>query len=480
MVEETIYNPDEIEDVNPDAEYRLARGKFARRKFLISGGVGAAVATITGYLLDRLGDSALGALVDAEKQYKDLEQKALTLAGALNRKIDSEVREFEEEYVQGRLGLLVDYELADPADLKDLTEKIEKVGEYADHYDFAERGRIALDRLADKLYGVGSDIYDRTPDVGKDLEHSWFDRLARGLAKATGQEYEPRTREQGAELTKTFRARIRNLCDIYETNEDNLRAQTEVLRDINDYVARTPELSPEERQLYEFIRDEYEKANSGDEFRRDSLREFITGYGRNFDSVDARNRVLLRARESLLRTFDEAEVVYERIRDDKKSLSELQELLDEGISLVEKERTQFRQKTLAYNHEIDERYHRISDYLDGIISDLEGRGIDIETMEETRNSGFLTTRRDMLTRHEGKIAYILGALVGALFGLRTYHSIGKGDELKASKRALEAVAEKGNRNAQIARNLRRGLDDKEETERHINSDNPKYCDGGGI
>ncbi len=373
--------------------------RLSRRDFLKSSGKSITTGMVTGGLcflgLDYAGKRILGVVCDAEKEIKKLGLDIKALSGSLERKLASETEALERHYTNGKLGVYEELGIATPAEISEFEKIIEDGEEFEAHYIFAERAREFKDRIDRRLLSLDDVLESKQPGFMRSIN----DTIRSALGKKSGTE--------GQAYRTVIKQRLTELCKIYDANEDNKTAEVQVLRKLNDYIEHSPQLIDEEKDLLEFLRDQYKKEGS-----KEHLKNFIKNYETNSD----RNETLLKLRASL----SESERLYGAIQDNKKYLTRLQTLLKDGIELKQKIRERVPEEFETYRKQIEEKVNGLRGSVDEIIGELKTRGYDIETREDFVNKkGIFSSSIESIVRTVESVGSLsVGALATGLAYLR--------------------------------------------------------------
>jgi hypothetical protein len=331
-----------------------------RRRFLKSVGIslayGAALGTGANLGIGYLEDKLVGSLAAVEREVRELTLDVRALSGALENKIFTETEILKETYTSGKLGLLQELGIASQSDLDDIEKIIKNSEEIVEHYDVIERLRIYKDRIDNRLLSIDQKVEDSVP-----ILNSPNDFIRRTLGKETG--------EKGRKQRAAVGRRIEGLCRIYDTNENNRIAEGKILERLNQYLANLKDLTPEEREMYIFLKDQYtSEGNKG------HLKDFIKNYNpNNADQV---------AQISLRNYITEVEKLYESVVESKGYALRLQDTLKEGIKLKEEVRGKSIEEFAEDEKAINAKIYELRSVVDQTIDELKEKGYDIETRED--------------------------------------------------------------------------------------------------
>lgn len=394
---------------------KALKRRVSRRVFLTesakASGAAAVVGTAAYKGLDYLAGTISSTMAEAEREIRRLALDVQALSGDLEQRLASETSKLKEHYTQGKLRLYEELGVATPAEISEFEKIIQTSEEFEAHYNFAERARIFKDRLDKRLLSLDEKLESYQPSAMQKLN----DRIRSAFGRPSG--------EEGKKTRSLTRERLESLCKIYDTNEDNRRAEVEVMKKINEYLTQTPNLSEEEKGLLTFLKEQYEKGGKSQE-----LKSFI----RNYNDYGERNDALLKLRSSLT----QAEELYGQIRQNKVYITKLQDLLKQGIALkqevISKSATEFE----AYKSQFKEKIKSLSETVDGIIVELKERGYDIETREDYVSKGTFARSLDRILR---PIVYAGTAISAALAGGLTAYSGFKTRKVKKAQATVKQV-----------------------------------------
>ncbi len=331
-----------------------------RRRFLktagISLGYGALLGTGANLGIGYLERKLVGAFAATEREIRELTLNLRALSGAIEDKISKETQTLKETYNSGKLGTLEELGIASAQDLKDIEQIIENSEKIVEHYDVLERLRIYKDRIDNKLLSIDSKVEDSVPGV-----NGVGDLIRFTMGKDTG--------KKGQDTRAALKRRVSALCQIYDTNENNMIAEGKVLEKLNQYLSGIKDMPLEERGLYMFLRDQYATQGS-----KEHLKTFI----KNFDSYSQDQEVLLRLRAYIT----EIEGVYGKVVESKDYALKLQDALKKGIKLKEDVRSKSAEEFAEQERAINSSIYELKSIVDGTIAELKQKGYDIETREE--------------------------------------------------------------------------------------------------
>ena len=332
---------------------------------------------------------------------------------------------------------------------KDYEEIVENFEKYADHYDSMERLRILGDRLGKRVLqlrqkvdrvgvpldrAVDDELERYQPDFLKGLKDQVRKVFAKNGRKATDQEVQAYFDDREARIDK-----LQSLCKLYDVNEDNRIAQTEITKTINGYLERV-DLIPEERDMYEFLSDEFKKTG-GDSECTGNLVDFIQSY----DRYDPNNSTRL----GLITSIKDAERLHKQIQANKEDVQKLQEYLDDGIKQKQTIREQSTADFKRLEDDVNKEITRLRTGVDGVIAEFEGReGRDIETRREYIDTPYITADTlEWLDNQGGKYVSIsTGITAGALTMGSLLWILGKKRKIRAQGDALKTAEAINKRN----------------------------------
>lgn len=407
-------------DVN-DLKKRSTRREFVKDT-AAAVGVGALAYLAGGQTAYTVLDGyAMDIVAAAEKEVNQGILDLREFSGALEERLESEKKRLEDFYEENVIQIYEEIGEATPQDIQKLERGLEaiinNVGETEDYYNFVERVRILKDRVDKRLMSLDSKLEEMSPEALRKVNDT--------IRKYLGQPYG----EQGKRHREALQGRLETLCKIYDTNSDNRRAQIEVLQTLNSYL-QDSKLSPEEKELYKFLRKEYSK-----EGRCEDLRDFI----QNYETYGERNETLLSLRASLSTLED----TYQKVVENKDYALELQGLLKQGIELKEKVREKSAQEVAKYKEEIERQVSEQKDAIHGFITKLKDKGYGIETRDDLINK----TPMSNAIREKGaeglhRICRATATLTGALGAYLTWNKLGQSRKVRARDDALDqAVAD---------------------------------------
>ncbi len=388
-----------------------------RRVFLTSVAKSAAAGAVlagTSYLgLDYAAKGMRNVVLDAEKEIRKLGLDVKALSGSLERKLVEEARQLKRHYSSGTLRIYEDLGIASPAEISEFEKIIKTSEEFERYYSFAERAREFKDRIDRRLLSLDEKLESYQPKTMQKLN----DAIRSAFGKESG--------EQGKKQRTAIKQRLESLCRIYDANEDNKKAEVEVLKKINEYLEKTPDLLPEEREMLEFLKGKYQTGECEDE-----LKNFI----RNYNNYGERNEALMKLRASL----SEAETLYGDIRQNKQYITKLQDLLKQGIELKERIKDISAGEFDAHKKQIEQRMFGLRTGVDEVIAELRKKGYDIETREEAVNKGMFSRSIEGLLK---PLVFAGSLTAGALGFAGTYFLERKTMQKRAAESALKrAVA----------------------------------------
>ena len=423
---------------------------ISRRNFLkdsmISAVIGTAAGLGTKEGLDYFGEKLSEIGIEADKKIKELGIDIQALSGSLERKLSYETQELKKHYTEGRLKIYEEIGIATPQELSQLEELIKNSEDFEKHYVFSERARIFKDRIDKRLLSLDDKAESMQPGFMRKLN----DYMRDIAGKKTGIE--------GEKERDSIRKRLKDLCLVYDTNEDNRTAETEVLKDINKYL-KTPGLNREEKELYVFLKEEYEKSGS-----KEQLRDFIE----NYDNYGERNNLLLKLRASL----SDSEAIYSKINENKDYMQKLQGLLKDGIELKKDLRnrnlSETRGRVAEFDKEMDYKIKELREGVDSVISELENKGYEIDARKEKIDRG---TFLGYFTKEINSLLKPINSTVsvgaGCLATLLAFNSRRKTRKKRTYQAGFEQVVERHN---EMIDEINRLKSDNESLRKDLNKD----------
>lgn len=433
------------------------RKRMSRRTFFKESGKSIGAAALTGtasfYGLDFVAGRVNNIMQDAEREIRKLALDVKALSGSLERKLAEETKQLEQHYTKGRLKIYEDLGIATPAELQEFEKIIKTSEEFEAYYNFAERAKEFKDRVDRRLLSLDEKLESYQPGFMKGIN----DKIRQAFGKPYG--------EEGKRTRTAIRERLETLCRIYDTNEDNKKAEVQVLKKLNEYIEKTPDITPEEKELLEFLRDQYKRGD-----RSKELKEFI----RNYQNYGERNESLIKLRNSLT----QAEALYGRIKENKQYITRLQDLLKQGISLQEKARAQAPREFEVHKQEIDKKVKTLTDSVDNVILELKRKGYPIETREDYSSKGTFSKAMGNIIK---PLVYMGTAAASLLAGGLTAYTGFKTRKIKTAKATLRHVIKEHDSLAEKYNGLledNQGLES--EIEKYKNHDMPEYNEGAGI
>ncbi len=399
--------------------------KHNRRQFLknigLSTAAGAAAGIGAKVGLDYIANNLIAGIAEAEKQLRETAVDIRALIGTVEKKLAYQTDLLEKHLNSNILKKYEELGIAEPADIKQFEQIIQNSREFEEYYSFAERAKIFKDRIDRRILSLDDKLESMQPG----FMQKFNDMIREFYGKKSAAEIR--------EHNKNIRERLESLCKIYDTNDNNKIAQTEVLTKLNEYLSASNEMkiSPEERELYLILKQECEKNNNSQ-----AVRDFI----RQHNHYDARTETLVRLRTHL----SEAENLYAKIKENKEYVIKLQTLLKDGISQVEKVRTTSEQDFKRQKQEITDKVNELKTTVDNTIQELKKKGYDIETREDYINSGTIAAnvRKGLMPQTS------IGALITGLgAAVLTFLYTRKNSQYKAAKNALNEAVSQGEQNA---------------------------------
>lgn len=402
--------------------------KSGLKALLAAGAIGSTTYYVSGYGKERL----LGIIAEAEREIRGLAIDVKALSGSVEKRLRKERVELERHYESGRLRILEEAGIADPAEISELESIIRTNEEFERHYNIVERLRIFKDRIDRRLLNLDDRMEEYHPSWLKKINDS-----IRGI-------FSKKSGEEGERVRDAIRSRLDLLCKIYDANENSRIAMPKVMERINHYLGRA-DLSDEERQLFEFLKEEFR-----DKEKAGILRDFIM----NYNNYSDRNYTLLRLRASLT----EAERVYDRIKENRTYIERLQGLLKKGIALKQEVREKGMRDLRLYRTEFQKRMSELMGEVDDMILELKDRGYDIETREDYIKKGKYAR---MISDMFDSIMPYCSAALGAIAGFFTYRFVKRGKDKRIRDKALERAVIAYNGLLERYKNLRRDKDKNE-------------------
>ncbi len=368
-----------------------------------------------GYISGRAADFA----GSAEKDIRALALDLKAASGTLEHELRKEADRLRTGYAQAAVISPATPGKPGPFDKHELETILQNLEDFQEHYDLGERVAILKDRIDRKLLDADLRIESRMPRAINSLNDSI--RRLFGMPVAG----------RGRGLREALSAKLEDLCRIYETNEDNLVAENQVLKKINDYLSSTA-LPDEQRKIFRFLRQEYNK--SGD---KGFLRDFIMHYKDNIKDAGQRE-ALLRFRHTLERIDD----INGIIRKDKSELLLLQDYLKKGIALKQAGRARAPYEFMRHEKEMRAAIDELKSNVEGTVRKLEQRGYNIETRDHFVNNGKLAEKVGL---YFGPVRAYTTLLMGAAGTfLSGYHMLIKRRHMnmaEASRKSAEKAVE---------------------------------------
>ncbi len=354
-------------------DYDQMIGNHSRRQFLGIILKSIAAGACTGYAADLgmgyISGKAADFVGSAEKDVRALALDLKAASGTLENEMKKEAEILRATYSSAGIQDPVNPGKPGPFDKDELETILQNLEDFQRHYDLGERIAILRDRIDKRLLGLDLRLESKMPGAINSLNDSIRRFFRMPIAR------------NGRGLREAFSTKLDDLCRIYETNEDNLAAENQVLNRINRYLSST-ELSAEERGIFQELRQEYEKSAD-----RGYLRDFIMHYKDNV--MDAGQReALLRFRHTLER-IDEIDGI---IRKDKSELLQLQDYLKDGIALKQADRARAPYEFMSHEKEMRAAIDMLKSNVDGTMRKLEQRGYNIESREDFVNNGNLAEK----------------------------------------------------------------------------------------
>lgn len=436
--------------------------KYGLATMLGAGAVGTGAGYGTKYAVEN-GIKAIVEIFDKyQKDIKELQADLRAAYGVIDERLKEKADELREHYTSEKLRIYEELGFGDPAEIKEFEVILDNFQKFEAHYDRRERANILRDRLKRRLLKANYDLSQRivdseVDDIDIQAEESKYnplrgvnDFMRRLAGKRTAKEGEDRTEvrrkatEQALENQRRAVARYDVLCEIYNVNEDNRIAETEIVGNINNYLSRN-DLSREERNLYEFLKEEY--ADSKHDSK--NLKDFVL----NYDDFKVRNDVLLGLQASL----KDAEQIYGKIQENREYVSNLQKLLIEGIEKKKRVRELSDVETEKLK-EMETEIDRLRTDFNEIVKDFEDKGYgSIETRQEYIDKGYMPSWMVDFFRKDGArdIANSVGKSVGVITGGATLLGLGwlfnRRHKVRSLKSAHKNAVEVANSNAGVAK-----------------------------
>lgn len=368
------------------------------------------------YGLRKAGNRLAEVITGAEREILRLSADLKSLSGIVEQRLALQTRELESQYSKGKLRMYEQLGIASPAELREFEEIIKASKEFEAHYHFAERAQIFKDRIDKRLLSIDEAMESSQPQALQGIN----DLIRGALGKDPGQ--------KGSSYRAQIKARLDELCAVYDANEDNRIAQAKVLQRLNQYIALGKNLPEEELELYRFIKDQAIK---------DPHNSRVRGFIKNYPSFDSRNESLLKLRAYLSR----AEGLYGQIRQNQSYIMNLQRLLKDGIALKEQIRSKSAEEFSSYKMQFDGKVAELTHEVDGVIIDLKKKGYDIETRDDYINSGVYSQLFRGLI--DSTVSWLSG-IAGFLTGIGTYRARAKSSRIRAAEAATSFAVEKHN------------------------------------
>ncbi|MBW3003551.1 twin-arginine translocation signal domain-containing protein [Candidatus Woesearchaeota archaeon] len=359
--------------------------KFSRRDFLkraaVSAGTGVAGGVAANYGLGKLADELVKAVDFGEKEYRELELNLYALKGGIEDRMATAADKLRTHHRQTK-GIL---RKIDPDEFHKYDTIIKNCDSFREHYDFTERARIFKDRIDQKLYRLGSALYNSTPGFWQKNVNDRVSKLFLGdtAEQAQKQHYE------------VFVKRLDQLCEVYNANENNRIAETKVLERLDQMINAA---SAREKAALKHLRMNWKSG--------------------------AKEDVIARA--GLLKAGN----LYARIGEARDYMLKFQDLLKKGLEL---------KAQLRKGHETDVK--DLNTQVNTMITELKGKSYSIETRQDYINSGWIAQYvRDFADRFVPQLSAVLG--LGAA-GTTLWYT-GKNKKERALRAALTDTVDKYN------------------------------------
>jgi len=359
----------------------------SRRQFIKGGavaGVGGLAAGGLAFLgLNSIGKNLGDILIEADKEITALSLSIQDISGQLEREIAKDTERLKESYASGKFKRFEELGYTAPQDFTDIETVIQTSQQLREQYGLVERLTIAKDRLEAKIAGA----YVKTTEAALDLDETveayepgFIKRINDGIRKAAGmpageegKQARKKAKEDLIAPAENLRRKLQALRQIYDTNRDNRTAEHKVLEALNGFIEKDP-LSPEEKEFYELLKQEYQKGGS-----KGSLREFIM----NYETFNERDEL----HSGLKAAIEETEKTYNSIKQARKYALTLQGYHKQGLELQEQIRGQTPEEFGRSIDQMQERYYTIGGGVAKVIGELKGMGYEIVTKQEQIDRG---------------------------------------------------------------------------------------------
>jgi len=423
-----ISEPSIQEPIPPLAEYVTKKGlvkRATRRDFLKTVGLATVGGLVTGYGsrkgMDYLGGKLLDIIDTSEREIRLLARDVQVLSGAVEQKLAQETAKLEDMYTKGQFRKFADLGIADPAEISEFEEILKNSEEFEKRYSFTKRTGEFVDRINNRILSVDRKLEEQQPGFLQGLND-----VMREARRAVGEKILGREIVAG-----TYTKKLNALCEIYDTNEDNRVAEGKVLEKINDYLRTDKALLTEERELFAFLKNQYEQEGGSGR-----VKEFVKSYNK----TDARSDALIKLKANIA----EAETLYGQIKENKVYIQRLQGYLKEGISLEEEVRAKRAVEFSKQKAEVDQKVLKLKESVDDIIKELKAKGYEIETRQDIANKKtwgpYARQAMELLHPLTSWAPHIVGGLTAVI----TWHLRRKSQKLRNTDAALEDLAGKHN------------------------------------
>ncbi len=388
--------------------------KFSRRDFLKGAGISAVVGLATvgasKYGLSKLTDFSL----EAEKEVRRLVRDLQAFSGKFDRELAEQNDYLVKHINSDGFNILKELKIVEPAEVKKLEEIVKNCEEFEAHYSFAERAHEFKDRIDQRLLGLDAALENLQPNAVQKLN----DAIREVFGQKNG--------EEGKHYRADFKKKLDTLVNIYNTNEDNKVAQTEVLKHINQYLENS-ELTAEEKEAFTFMKEQMQK-----EGKEGYVKDFV----KNYDKFEGRNESLIKLRAYITK----AEDLYAKIRENTVYAQRLQGLLKDGIALKEEVRSTAVEDIEKNRQQLAKKTDELANSVNSVVTELEDKGYDIETREDYINKGVLSGHADKIRSYLAPLPWIAGTITAGL----TWLLYRKNRKVRVANSALDEAVNRYN------------------------------------